>query len=208
MASGFIYQPGHEYMPMLITAGHKRSKKGAHIETYVYKEGKTLCIPTGEFHIFYNDNDIDVAYSILPIHEMNNEEGQLSLSGLTVYGHEFVKAHSEDAYGFAVWNGGEIVSYGFETRFIREQCSEIAMELFRQEEHVNFFNTHNEIKTHEFYYGASGSPVADTEGQITGILIGGTEPIEHLRVFRLDNFDIPKIKQKDWMESQNRVSQN
>ena len=50
----------------------------------------------------------------------------------------------------------------------------------------------NRIKRqgHEYYQGASGSPIADPEGAITSILIGGCEKTGLLRAFRLDNVDI------------------
>ncbi len=61
----------------------------------------------------------------------------------------------------------------------------------KQDEHINYFKTARQIQEHEFYEGASGSPIADPTGKICSILIGGTEPLEFLRAFRLDNIDLP-----------------
>ncbi len=58
----------------------------------------------------------------------------------------------------------------------------------KQDEHINYFKP-AEFKGDDYYKGASGSPIADPEGQITSILIGGTDD-SLLRAFRMDNIEI------------------
>lgn len=194
MASGFLYQPDKDYLPIVITAGHITPDKRCFIETRISKDGQTLSLNAGEFKVFYNYDNIDYAYSHLPPDFIrrdikNNEDVEMA-----TYRHKFVKAKKNEEYGFAVWNNHEFIKAGDSFLLPRYCCYEISLRLVQQNENVNHFKTSRQIQDHEYYRGASGSPVADPEGAITGILIGGTDPIKYLRVFRLDNVDLPSNK--------------
>ena len=194
MASGFLYQPDEDYLPIVITAGHKTPEKGCFIETTIRKDGQPLCVNAGEFTVFYSHKDVDYAYSHLPIDLIKRDIEGIANVEIITYRHKFVKAKKKEAYGFAVWNDYEFVKMGNTLSLPRYCCYEVGLTLVKQDEHINYFETARPIQDHEYYRGASGSPVADPEGKITGILIGGTDPIEHLRVFRLDNIDLPTNK--------------
>ncbi len=194
MASGFLYQPDKNYQPIVITAGHKTPEKGCFIETRIIKDGQTLCVNAGEFTIFHSHKDIDYAYSHLPIELIKSDIENIANVEIITYQDIFVKAKKTEAYGFAVWNNYELVKMGDTLTLPRYCCYEVGLTLVKQDEHINYFKTARQIQEHEYYRGASGSPVADPEGRITGILIGGTDPIEYLRVFRLDNINLPTNK--------------
>ena len=187
LASGFIFHPDKDKPPIVITAGHSTPEKGCFIETNIIKDGKTLCINAGEFKSFHSQEGVDYAYSYLNNEMIQNVKDNKSSFEMISYLHEFVKADKNEEYGFAVLNNYEFVKNGDAYILPRYCCYEVGLKLVKQEEHINYFKTLGQIRDHEYYKGASGSPVSDPEGRITGILIGGTEPKEHLRVFRLDN---------------------
>ncbi|CDT27582.1 hypothetical protein BN1088_510002 [Sphingobacterium sp. PM2-P1-29] len=189
LASGFIYHPDKDKPPIVITAGHSTPEKGCFIETNIIEDGKTICINAGEFKVFHTQEGVDYAYSYLNNEMKQNETHSKSNFAMISYLHEFVKADGNEEYGFAVLNNYEFVNNGDTLILPRYYCYEVGLKLVKQEEHLNYFKTMGQIKDHEYYKGASGSPVSDPEGKITGILVGGTDPIELLKVFRLDNID-------------------
>lgn len=190
-ASGFLYQPSADKIPIIITAGHKLPEIGSFIETRIKKEGKTFSINAGKFNIFYNHNDIDYAYSELPIEIYKEELEKYKDVEFITYQHKFIKAMKDEVYGFAVINDyAEFVKNGDGYILPSYCCYEIYLELVEQDEHLNYFKPARDFQGHEYYQGASGSPIADPEGAITSILIGGCEKTGLLRAFRLDNIDI------------------
>ena len=192
MSSGFIYQPDINYHPIVITAGHKMTTKGVFLETRFIKDGRPLLINAGEFKIFLNDNDIDYAYSRLPLDIIKRDLENDAKFECIIYRHEFVKAKKNEAYGFAVINNHlEFIKSGDSLLLPTYCCTEIGLELVKQEEHINYFRPSRQIQDDDYYRGASGSPIADPEGAITSILIGPTDPRELLCAFRLDNIKLP-----------------
>lgn len=190
-ASGFLYQNSDEEIPIVLTAGHKLPKKGSFIDTRVIKDGKTFSINAGKFDIFYNHDDIDYAYSKLPVDIYKKELEQYKDVEFFSYRHEFVKAEKGEAYGFAVINDyGEFINNHNGYLLPSYCCFEVGLELVKQDEHINFFKLSREFQGDEYYQGASGSPIADPEGAITSILIGGCEETGLLRASRLDNIKI------------------
>ena len=194
MSSGFIFQPDINQNPIVITAGHETPPKGVFLETRTQKDGHPLLINGGEFKIFYESSDIDYAYSKLPVELIKKDlalEPETDID-LLFYRHKFIKAKKNEHYGFAVINNHlEFVKEGDSLLLPSYCCFEIYLELVRQDEHINYFKTARPLKEDEYYTGASGSPIANPEGAITSILIGGTEPRELLRAFRLDNIKLP-----------------
>lgn len=190
-SSGFLYQKNQDSPLLVITAGHYTPQDGSFIETNYVKDNCVAAINTGKFTVFYNGNDIDYAYSILPIELITKSLTPDMSFDFVVYKEPFIKAENDEVYGFAVRNNYEFARMGDAIVAPTYLCSELYLELVKQDEHVNFFKPAGQIKEHEYYKGASGSPIADPSGKITSILIGGTDPIELLKGFRLDNVDLP-----------------
>lgn len=193
-ASGFLYQPDKTCWPIVITAGHELPRKGVYIETRRVDNGQVLCLEAGEFEIFHTVGEIDYAFShLLGTSEVPAVAGDGGVM-FTSYEHRFVKAQPGEAYGFAVYSIQDLVRTGRGFEMHRDACFELGMELVEEGEHISLFKTYGPIQRHAHYKGASGSPVADPEGAITGILIGGTNPEQYLRVARLDNITLPTNK--------------
>jgi hypothetical protein len=188
--SGFLFQPEPNTIPFVITAGHELPKLGSFIETRIKKDGKPLLINAGEFSVFYNHKDIDYAYSRLPIDLYKEEMQAYEGVEFIAYQHKFIKAIPNEGYGFAVINNYEFVKSGDDLVLPLYCCYELFLELVDQDEHLNYFKVAREFQGHEYYRGASGSPIADQEGAITSILISGDNKDEILKAFRLDNIDI------------------
>jgi hypothetical protein len=187
-SSGFLYKKNSDSIPIVITAGHKLPEEGSFIETNIVKDGSILQINAGKFNVFHNHDDIDYAYSELPVDLYKKEIEKYDGICLRPYNNNFTPIDEQEAYGFAVVNDYlEFVKLGDINALASYSCYEVGLEFIKQNEHINYFKPLN-FQGHEFYRGASGSPVADPEGKITGIIIGGTEE-GLLRVFRLDNID-------------------
>lgn len=204
MASCFIYQPDSEQENLyVITAGHTLSVNGSFIETHEKSEdGNPLLINAGRFSIFYNHNDIDYAFSKLPLQMVQQQLPTATRFPLNVYRGPFRTAVQNEAYGFAVLNNYELLRAGDQLLMHKYECVEMCMELESQSDHINHFRLARERREHEFYRGASGSPIADPEGAICSILIGAEG--ELLRGFRLDNIDlVTLIEQADALELRN-----
>jgi len=190
-SSGFLYRKSENSPILVITAGHGTPPEGAFIETvYVYKN-QTAAINAGSFKVFYQEDGIDYAYSELPFELIQKSiEPEMSFE-FTCYMEPFVNAIKDEAYGFAVRNNYEFVNMEEAIVAPTYLCHELYLELEKQDEHINYFKPSRPIQEHEYYAGASGSPIADPTGKICSILIGGTYPREFLRAFRLDNIDLP-----------------
>lgn len=193
--SGFLYHPNGKGNPLVITAGHDLSELGNLIETNLLNDNRQpLCVQTGKFEIFYNTDDVDYAYSYLPLEKIQNSIGSNIKFELQTYIHRFFKAKEGEAYGFAVFNDyNEYTQISVDTYDLRRYwCYEVGLELVGQDDNLNYFQTASQKKEHEFYEGASGSPIADCEGRINSILIGGCDNDDYLRAARLDNISLPK----------------
>jgi hypothetical protein len=193
-ASGFMYQPDKTCWPIVITAGHQLPPKGVYIETRQVDNGQLLCLEASEFEIFHTAGKIDYAFShLVAAHELPAAATNAQLI-FTTYEHQFVKAQTNEAYGFAVYSIQDLVRTGHGFEMHRDACFELGMELVEEGEYISLFKTAGTIQSHAHYKGASGSPVADPEGAITGILVGGTDPEQYLRIARLDNIILPSNK--------------
>ena len=190
-SSGFLYKKTKEAPIMIITAGHGTPPEGSFIETIHVHKNKTAAINAGKFSVFYSTDNIDYAYSELPMELITISLTKDMSFEFTIYKEPFVNAVKNEAYGFAVRNNYEFVKMGDKLVAPTYLCHELYLELERQDEHVNYFKPSRPIMEHEYYAGASGSPIADPSGKICSILIGGTDPREFLRAFRLDNIELP-----------------
>ncbi|MBS1683226.1 MAG: hypothetical protein JSS76_00620 [Bacteroidetes bacterium] len=190
-SSGFMYKKNENSPILVITAGHNTPPDGSFIETSHMHNGQTAALLAGHFNVFYEEDGIDYAYSILPVETIQKSLENDMAFEFKVYNMPFVKAVKDEAYGFAVKNNYEFVRSGNTLVLPQYLCTELYLTLDEQDEHINYFLPSRTINTHEYYRGASGSPIADVEGRICSILIGGTEPRKHLKGFRLDNIELP-----------------
>jgi hypothetical protein len=190
-SSGFLYKKSEISPTLVITAGHGTPPEGSFIETTHVHMDKTAAINAGKFTVFYSADNMDYAYSELPLELITKSLSKDMSFEFTVYKEPFVNAVKDEAYGFAVRNNYEFVKMGHKLIAPTYLCHELYLELERQDEHVNYFKPSRPIMEHEYYAGASGSPIADPSGKICSILIGGTDPREFLRAFRLDNIELP-----------------
>jgi len=190
-SSGFLYKKSENSPILVITAGHGTPPEGSFIETTHVYQDKTAAINAGKFNVFYQQEGIDYAYSELPLELIHNSLSPGVSFEFTCYKEPFVNAVKDEAYGFAVRNNYEFVKMGETLVAPTYLCQELYLELEKQEEQINYFKPSRPIQEHEYYEGASGSPIADPSGKICSILIGGTNPREFLRAFRLDNIELP-----------------
>ena len=190
-SSGFLYKKSESSPILVITAGHSTPPEGSFIETtYVYQD-KTAAINAGKFKVFHQQDGTDYAYSELPLELIQKSLTPGVSFEFRCYKEPFVNAVKDEAYGFAVRNNYEFVKMGDALVVPTYLCNELYLELERQDEHINYFKPSRPIQEHEYYNGASGSPIADPSGKICSILIGGTDPVEFLKAFRLDNIELP-----------------
>lgn len=186
LASGFLYQPDASSIPIFITAGHKLSDKGLFIETKLIINNTPILLNAGTFKVFY-ENELDYAYSKLPLDLYTEEISQKACRSLECYQHDsFDDINKKEPYGFSVTNSFGLVKNGSELIMDIYSCFEIGLEIVKQSEHINYFKTKDGHKGDDFYRGASGSPIANSEGVINSILIGGDKK-GLLKGFRLDN---------------------
>jgi hypothetical protein len=191
LSSGFLYQSDVGSPIVVITAGHKTPPKGVFIETRIIKDGQMLCVNAGKFTVFSHSDNIDYAYSRLPMDIIQRDLDKNTKVEYIAYRHKFLRAKKREAYGFAVWNNYEFIKSGNALLLPRYCCYEVGMELIEQDEHINYFKTAGSLKEDEYYQGASGSPIADPEGRVTSILVSRTKDKKYLKGFRLDNTIIP-----------------
>jgi hypothetical protein len=190
-SSGFLYKKSENSPILVITAGHGTPPEGSFIETTYVHQDKTAAINAGKFNVFHQQDGIDYAYSELPLELVRNSLSPDMSFEFTCYKGRFVNAVKDEAYGFAVRNNYEFVKMGESLVAPTYLCHELYLELEKQEEHINYFKPSRSIQEHEYYKGASGSPIADPTGKICSILIGGTDPRKFLKAFRLDNIELP-----------------
>ena len=189
-ASGFLYQPEIDKIPLIITAGHKLPESGSFIETSIVKDGELLLINAGKFNIFYNNDGVDYAYCELPIEKYIQDIEKYTDVEFIAYKDKFINVVKDEVYGFAVVNDyAEFVKRENGFNLPSYCCYEIYLELVKQDEHINYFKPARNFQGHEYYQGASGSPIANPEGAITSILIGGCQETGLLKAFRLDNVE-------------------
>ena len=193
-SSGFLYQPEIDKIPLIITAGHKLPESGSFIETSIVKDGELLLINAGKFNIFYNNGDVDYAYCELPIEKYKQDIEKFLDVEFIAYKDKFINVMKNEAYGFAVVNDyAEFVIRENGFQLPSYYCYEIGLELVKQDEHINYFKPARNFQGHEYYQGASGSPIADPEGAITSILIGGCQETGLLKASRLYNISFLKF---------------
>ena len=190
-SSGFLYKKSESSPILVITAGHGTPPENSFIETTHVYQNHTFAINAGKFNVFHQQDRIDYAYSELPLELIQKSLTPDTSFEFRYYKETFVNAIKGETYGFAVKNNYEFVKMGDTLAAPTYLCHELYLELERQDEHINYFKPAQPMQEHEYYKGASGSPIADPSGKICSILIGGTDSREFLKAFRLDNIELP-----------------
>ena len=82
---------------------------------------------------------------------------------------------TQEAYGFASWSQVEFIED--KAALIRDAAYECFMEFVGSDKDKNLytFRLSRKHQGHDYYFGASGSPIADSTGKIVSIVIGGSE---------------------------------
>lgn len=188
--AGFLYKSPTMKIPILITAGHILVGAKCFIETNIVKDDKMLLLAGGKFTVHYSETE-DYGYSKLPVKLYRTQYEELIGVELNFYKEKFVKAVENEAYSFAVVNNyPEFIINNGGFLLCPYHCYEVFMELEDQNENFNYFKLSREFGGHEYYSGASGSPIADPSGRITSILVSGDEKTKILKSFRLDNINL------------------
>ena len=194
VASGFLFERDGECY--LITAGHvfddgKWVLETRHTENHQVLQLKipapTLLLSL-ELDRSKAPRRLDIAWSRMDSFEALDDVEERSFddsSVLPIYrGPLSEKPLSDQAYGFASWSHVEY--HKPVGQLLREAAYEVGMQydgtqqvsLSRKAkgtQEVHRLKLDCEHQGHDYYEGASGSPIADPEGKIVSVLIGGSE---------------------------------
>ena len=202
IASGFIYNHGNDFY--IISAGHALKKERWVIETNVsFKDDKvTVCIPIN--YVWQIDSiklgnlkpdTIDFAWAKLDFDKFKSFVAQDSkLKGNNFEFNSYLGPLDEEpqigeAYSYASWNRVTLIKASCD--FLeRESSYEIGMEYQGRIENSKFykFKLSRVHQGHDYYRGASGSPILDPTGKIVSILLGPVEGEDALYGLALKDF--------------------
>lgn len=208
VASGFLCQ--HPKGIYLISAGHALKKEGWVIETTLTDETncRTACIPIGgawtikgmSLHDTKIEN-IDVGWAKIDMQAFKQDvEMQTPLKGKSfeyqVYqGPLDEEPNPLDPHLYASMN--RVLLHGALGRtYLERECSyEYEMEFkgSRAPDNLYVFSIPKH-KGHDYYRGASGSPIVEPSGKIRGILVEGCEDKNELYAYPMKGlFDLISI---------------
>jgi hypothetical protein len=190
IASGFLMEVGG--FNYLISAGHALEKSGWVIETdfTIANEGRTVCIPMGGSWIIKKLTlaspkleSVDIAWAKVDLESFQRsiqnvagiEKGK-KFEYLIYKGPSEDSPNSKDPHVFASWNRGALDEFSGKTYLMRDYSYEYLMEFTgtRSEDGLYVFSIPKH-KGHDYYRGASGSPIVDPTGKIVAILVKGCE---------------------------------
>jgi hypothetical protein len=189
IASGFLIKVGET--TYLVSAGHALEKSGWMIETTFTIEDKclTACIPIGGPWILKKMTigqskleEVDIAWANVDFQSFQKAvSGDSRLKGkeftYTLYQgplDDFPSAN--DPHIFASWNRGTRIPALGRTFLERDLSYEYEMEFkgVRSEDGLYIFSIPKH-KGHDYYSGASGSPIIEPSGRILAVLVKGCE---------------------------------
>lgn len=189
VASGFLFKEGDSVF--LISAGHALNKERWAIETDLTDDEKhrTACIPIGGAWLIKKAvigdselEDIDVGWARIDLKSFGESvKGEEGLKGkkfeYVVYEGPLVEEpNAEEPHAYAAMNQVSLfdalgraylerdISYEYEMKFTGTRDTD-GLYVFSIPKH----------KGHNYYRGASGSPIVDSSGVIKGILVKGCE---------------------------------
>lgn len=193
-ASGFLFMRDEKCY--LITAGHVFDSGKWVLETRETKDHKCLQIkipsPTRLLSLETDGCEdpklLDIAWAEIDSFEIADSDQERSFTDSSVLPIYLGPLEEEptfnEAYGFASWSRTEY--HKAIDKLIREAAYEVGMEYDGMktlslsgesyyDQEVHRFSLNDEHQGHSYYEGASGSPIANAEGKIVSVLIGGSE---------------------------------
>ena len=188
IASGFLIKVGET--TYLISAGHALEKNGWAIETTftIESEYLTACIPIGGAWTLQKmtfgrskPEELDIAWAKVDLQSFKNSVFKDSRLKGKSFEYMFYQGaledapNSEDPYIFAAWTRGMIYSALGRTYLERSFAYEYEMEYKGIREDGLYIFSIPKHKGHDYYYGASGSPIVDPTGKILAVLVKGCE---------------------------------
>lgn len=189
IASGFLIEVGET--TYLVSAGHALDKNGWVIETTfaIENECLTACIPIGgpwtlkRMTIGQSKlEEVDIAWAKVDLQSFQksvSEDSRLKGKEFTYVLYQGPLEDSPSAdnpHIFASWNRGRIISALGRTFLERDFSYEYEMKYkgIRNQGELYVFSIPKH-KGHDYYSGASGSPIIEPSGKILAVLVKGCE---------------------------------
>lgn len=199
VASGFILKRYNKNV--LISAGHCfRGSKQMAIETSIIFGVETLLFALPPVNLVKKGDlksnkfkDLDIAWVNFDPKEINNpHKDDDRLKGLKIELPAYLGPINNGPdparpYAFASWSQCEFHSE--KKTLVRDAVYEVGMKYIGMdsEKEIYKFKLAREHQGHKFYKGASGSPIADEEGRIISILLGGNDQQNIIYGFPIKN---------------------
>lgn len=190
LASGILLRRPHAIV--LLTAGHSFRKGGEWtLELPVYHEGQTLTLRLPEVQLLtrvtarpLTEENIDVAWAAIDPAFVNEaiEAVEVTLPApleMPMYRGPINEVPTKShAYGFAAWN--RVEKHPDLGTLYSEASFEVGM-AFREERDDRYvFELARPHQGDDYYYGASGAPIADESGRIVSIVLEGSNGVDEI----------------------------
>ena len=188
VASGFMVQV--EKKLRVVSAGHTLGTMERWVlEATQASETETLCFSLTNIHFVDKvvklpngeTIDIDLAWGEIDldfISQQLTEDGRMDPTKIEMplyLGPLDEEPSTQKAYGFASWSQVEFIED--KGVLVRDAAYECFMEFVGRDKATNLytFRLSRKHQGHDYYFGASGSPIADSTGKIVSIVISGSE---------------------------------
>lgn len=189
IASGFLIKV--DETTFLVSAGHALEESGWAIETTLTIEDEclTACIPIGGPWIVKKMTigqskleEVDIAWAKVDLQSFAKSVSQDSRLKRKVFEYVLYQGPLEespsrdDSHIFASWNRGTIIPQLGKTFLKRDFSYEYKMEYkgIRSGDGLYVFSVPKH-KGHDYYSGASGSPIIEPSGKIVAVFVQGFE---------------------------------
>ena len=191
IASGFVIPVAGRYR--IVSAGHAIAAASNWVmETVPESETETLMLIIKAVHSVAKiprrdkTNSLDLAWADLNPEELKEQlakapkKPRTDLELPTYIAPLDAVPDPETAYGFAAWNNVE--AHPMISTLRRESRYEFAMRFvgIHPKNKLYLFEPAREFQGHEYYEGASGAPIADPNGLIISMLVGGDRDEKYL----------------------------
>lgn len=209
MASGFFWHPVPGGPLVFITAGHKVEDNEILINTRLTnEEGNPLLVSIGKFKVFNSEEDGDFAFCILKSEEHKKLIENFPELGFYGYLGKFPEPKKDEVFSFAVDNNNhnDFVKIDKETTVLyRYWCYEAWMVYECDLGHFHHLGLSRDHQGHDYYQGASGSPIVNDDGLICGILIGPSNETKNLglRMMNMATIELAVKKEMETLKKEN-----
>jgi len=204
-ASGFVIE--REGRVFVVSAGHALQEGRWWLELDPFKDGKhaALLVPLRSTWSLLAQADLDedevqqldFAWAEIDIQQLREQvrqdkrlqDMQIDIPKYT--GPLNLRPSPEGVYSYVALNRGEHEDHGFVRIVEREPSFEYGMDFLGDDEArgVYVFRLGREHQGHDYYYGASGAPIADAEGIIVSVVLRGSVERNELYGARLADFE-------------------